>query len=319
VTENIDRAKVLRFFTWTSRELGFLVIAIGCMIVATWVMYLGVAVALKDAERASILLLTSTASAVFLAISALFFRMTLRGDKPLLEFHDEVKKAKSSDFANVLIQSFRKTETALNNLLDFHQAGPVAMGPDGFGPEDRQLLEALSRKAVLLFGRQGETEFLKFLFNGTSLVIEYSPISVAVLYLTKRELIAYLASADILKGEVSAGEIRRIPLQKVAGVTMEPVSRRIVRTGNERLFLEYERVIKNNPSHELAATERSIRVAKADGQDLILPAGDPLYWRGKRWNADADEGDRFTRIASEVSRRIEEAKRAAEGELPQNL
>ena len=319
MTENIDRAKVLRFFTWTSRELGFLVIAIGCMIVATWVMYLGVAVALKDAERASILLFTSTASAGFLGISALFFRMTLSGDKPLLEFHDEVKKAKSFDFANVLIQSFRETETALNNLLDFDRAGPVAMGSDGFGPEDRQLLEALSRKAVLLFGRQGETEFLKFLFNGTSLVIEYSPVSVAVLYLTKRELIAYLASADILKGEVSAGEIRRIPLQKVVEVTMEPVSRRIVRTGNERLFLEYERVIKNNPSHELAATERSIRVAKADGQDLILPAGDPLYWRSKRWNADAGEGDRFTRIASEVSRRIEEAKRVAEGELPQNL
>ena len=77
--------------------------------------------------------------------------MTLRGDKPLLEFHDEVKKAKSFDFANVLIQSFRKTETALNNLLDFDQAGPVAMGPDGFGPEDRQLLEALSRKSRSAF------------------------------------------------------------------------------------------------------------------------------------------------------------------------
>ena len=51
MTEKIDRAKVLRFFTWTSRELGFLIIAIGCMIVATWVMYLGVAVALKDAEK----------------------------------------------------------------------------------------------------------------------------------------------------------------------------------------------------------------------------------------------------------------------------
>lgn len=319
MTEKIDRAKVLRFFTWTSRELSFVAIAIGCMIVATWAMYLGVAVALKHAEKASILIFTSTASAIFLAISALFFRMALRGDKPLLELHDEVKKAKSFDFANVLIQSFRKTETALNNVFDFDQADPVASGPDGLGPEDRQLLEALRQKAVLLFGRQGETEFLKFLFNGTSLIIEYSPISVAVLYLTKRELIVYLASADILKGEVSGGEIRRMPLQKVVEVTMEPVSRRIVRTGNERLFLEYERVFKNNPSHELASTERSIRVAKADGQALILPAGDPLYWRGKRRNADAGEGDRFTRIASEISLRIEEAKRAAERELQQNL
>ena len=314
MTEKIDRAKVLRFFTWTGRELVFLIIAIGSMIVATWVMYLGVSVALKDAEKAGILIFTSTASAVFLGIGAVYFRMALRGDKPLLEFHDEVKKAKNFDFSNVLIRSYRKTETTLDNLLDFDQAGAVAYGSDGFGPEDEKLLEALRQKAVLLYGRQGETEFLKFLFNGTSLIIEYSPISVAVLYLTKRELIVYLASADILKGEASAGEIRRIPLQKVAEVTMEPVSRRIVRTGNERLFLEYERVVKNNPSHEMAATERSIRVAKADGQDLILPAGDPLYWR-----ADAGEGDTFTRIASEISRRIEEAKRATESELGQNL
>ena len=247
----------------------------------------------------------------------LFFKLATRGDNPLLALHDEVKKAKSFDFANVLIQSFRKTETGLDNLLDFGQGAPVPIGSDAFCPEDGQLLEALKQKAVFLSGRLGDAAFLKFLFNGSSLIMEYSPISVAVLYLTKTELIVYRASADIVKGDGGAGEIRRIPLQKVVEVTMEPVSRRIARTENERLFLEYERAKSNNPSHEIFSLERSIRVSGADGPDLILPAGDPLYWRGRRQNADAWEEDRFSIAARAIGRGIEEAKRAAERELPQ--
>ena len=65
MTEKIDRTKVLRFFTWTDRDLGLLIAAIACMIAASWAMYLGVALALKDAERAWILLYTTAAAAGF--------------------------------------------------------------------------------------------------------------------------------------------------------------------------------------------------------------------------------------------------------------
>ena len=156
MAEKIDRAKVLRFFTWSNRvlrppaychrvhdrsKLGVVSGGCGC---------------LRSAEKAWILLLTSTATAGFSGIAALLFvRLAVRGDKPLSEYHDEVKKAKSFDFAKVLIQSFRKTETALNNLLDFDQADPAASASDGFCPEDRQLLEALRQKAVCLPAGRG--------------------------------------------------------------------------------------------------------------------------------------------------------------------
>lgn len=311
---NIDRAKVLRFFTWSSRELGPLFIAIGSMIAASWVTYLGVVIAQKDAERDWILLFTSTAAAALLAIAILSARKALRGDKPLLEFHDEVKRAKNFDFANLILRSFRKAETSLDSLLDFGQAGPAASGSNTGSPEDEALLEALQPKAVLLSGRREGAEFLKFLFDGRALIVEYSPIAVAVLYLTRSELIVYLASAGLVTGDVGTEEIRRIPLENVAAVTLEPASRRIGRTADERLFNEYERVVRNNPSHEILAMERSFRVAKADGEDLVLPAGDPVYRRASRQFPDAWEGDRFSRAASEVSRRIAEAKAAAEGE-----
>ena len=311
---NIDRAKVLRFFTWTNRELGPLFIAIGCMIAASWISYAGVAVAVRDAGKDWILLFTSAAAAALLAIAILFARKALRGDKPLLEFHDEVKRAKNFDFANLILRSFRKAETSLDSLLDFGQAGPADSGSNSGSPEDEALLEALQPKAVLLFGRREGAEFLKFLFDGHALIVEYSPISVAVLYLTTSELIVYLASAGIVTGDVSTEQIRRIPLENVGAVTLEPASRRIGRTGNERLFQEYERVIRNNPTHEILAMERSIRVAKADGEDLILPAGDPVYRGASRQFPDAWEGDRISRAAREVSRRIAESKAAAEGE-----
>jgi hypothetical protein len=276
-------------------------------------------VALKNAEKAWILGLTAVIAAVTLCAGAFFVVKALKSDKLLPESYDEVRKAKDFDFANVLIRSFRKTEAALNNLLDFDQAGPVVARSDALGPEDRQLLEALRKKAVFLFGPPESTEFLKFIFDGCALRFEYSPVSASVLYLTQRELIVYRANADLVKGEIGAEEITRIPLLTALDVTVEAVSRLIGRTGNECVFHEYERVIKNNPSHEMTCMERLLRVTKADGQDLVLPAGDPIYWRGNRRTADDGEGDRLSRIACEISRRIAGGKAAVESDLRAKL
>ncbi len=315
MTRDIDRAKVLRFFTWTNRELYPLFVALACMIAASWISYLGVAVATRNEEKDWVLLFTSAAAAVLLAIALLSVRKAFRGDKPLLELHDEVKRAKNFDFENLVLRSFRQTETSLDSLLCLERAGAAASGPDAGTSGDKALLGALQQKAILLYGRQESAEFLKFLFDGNALVVEHSPMRAAVLYLTGTELIVYLASANIVRGDTAGEEIRRIPLQQVLAVTLEPASRRIARTGNERLFQEYERVIRNNPSHEILLMERSIRVAKADGEVLVLPAGDPVYQRSSRRFPDAWEEDRFSRAACEISRRIAEAKAAAEAGL----
>lgn len=124
-------------------------------------------------------------------------------------------------------------------------------------------------------------------------------------------MIAYLASADIVRGTIEAEEVTRIPLQQVMNVTSEAVSRRTSRAENERLFLEYERVIKNDPSREMISVEQCVRITKMDGEDLLLPAGSPVYWRGKHQNAD----ERFARVAGEISRKAREARANGQGEL----
>jgi hypothetical protein len=254
-----------------------------------------------------------------LAIAVLSVRSALKGDKALHEFHEEVKKAKAFDFGRLIVRSFHKAEASLDALLDFdHTAVAAAIPPHG-GPGDRQLLKALQHKTILLSGRQENTGFLKFLFNAGELSVEYSPISVAILYLTRSELIVCLASADVVTGGASTAEIQRVPLKNVVDVTLEAASRRIGSAGNERLFREYERVVRNNPSPEILSLEKSVRVVRADGPDLVLPAGDPVYRRGARKIVDAAQEDRFSHIAREISRRIADAKAAAAGGLHQEL
>jgi hypothetical protein len=311
MAENIDRAKVLGFFTRSNHEIGPLIGAAGCMAVASWVTYFGVGIALQDAEKAWILVFVVAAAALLLSCAALLAVKALRSDRVLPQLHGELQKAKRLDFANILIRSFEKAETALFGLENLDQPEPVAQAQEARTPENRLLLEALGRKAVFFWGQAGEAEFMKFYFDGSSVVFEHSPVSVTVLYLTNTDLIAYFASADLVRGAVEAEEVRRIPLQKVLSVTAQTVRRHTARHGNERLFREFERVIKNNPSHEMIAIENVMRITEASGQELVFPAISPDYWRGKYRSSDAAEPDRLSHIAYEISRRVQEA--SAEG------
>jgi len=92
------------------------------------------------------------------------------------------------------------------------------------------------------------------------------------------------------------------------------------RTGNETLFQEYERIVRNNRSNELVSVEHLIRVTRNDGEDLFLPAGDPGYGRSIRRIRESRKAieDRLAPIAREVSRRIGEAKEALESEVGKN-
>ncbi len=140
------------------------------------------------------------------------------------------------------------------------------------------------------------------------------------MFLTRSDLIVYYASLDILKGDINQEEVKHILLKDVADVTIEPVRRCVHRIGNESLFQEYERIIRNNISNELVSLEHSIRVARNDGTDLFLPAGDPGYGSSLRQMKESreDSEDRFARIAQELSRRIREAKEALESEVRKN-
>jgi hypothetical protein len=312
---NIDRAKVLGFFTWTKREFIPLVGAAACMAMASWITYFGVGIALQDAEKARILIFVVIAAAALLASAAFLAVKALRSDRVLPQLYEELRKAQRFDYANILIRSFEKAGTALFHLENLDQAAQVAHAPEAQSPENRLLLEALGRKAVFLCGQQGGAEFMRFFFDGNSVVFAHSPVSVAVLYLSQMELIAYIARADIVRGAVDAEHIRRIPLQKVLGVTAETIRRRTARQENERLFREFERVIKNNPSREMIAVERVMRIVEAGGEDLVIPADTPDYWRYRRGSGDTGEADCLSQIAASISSWIEAAKAKAGQDL----
>jgi hypothetical protein len=308
LSENIDRSKVLRFFTWTGRELGLFLSAAGCMAAGNWITYLGVSLALMSAEKAWILGFTASGAAVLLALAAFLVVKALTSDKRLSAWHGALNRVKRHDFERILVNSFGQTGTALSALHDFETGSPPVRQQGAAGLEGGELAGALAGKAVFLHGQRGDSEYLKFYFDGSSLLFEHSPVSVAVLYLTAKELIAYVASADLVRGAVTGEELTRIPLQKVIDASAEPVYSNRGRAGNERLFQEYERVIKSNPSDVVTSVAQSLRIRVAGSEDIVFPASPPDYWHAKRAGAHADENERFARIAGEIARRASEAR-----------
>ena len=310
----VDRAKVLRFFTWTNSEILRLSAAIGCLVVSSWVTYFGIAVAMKNAERDWVLLITTGIAVGLTAVAALFVRSALMRDRRLRQLHAEVTKAKDFDFARLLVRSFRKTETGLDELLDIGQLGLPSFDPEAASPEDKGLLRTLTQKSVFLFCRNENKAAIRFILVGNKLVVEYSALSISILHLTRNALFIYYASADLQSGDITLENLERVPLSDVAEITLQTTKQRIHRSANDALFREYEKVIRNNLSNEIVSREYFIHVRKRDGQDLILPAGYPHYYSGRQrtFDNDAEHGERFARAVQAISMRIDEARAAVE-------
>ena len=316
----IDRRKVLSFFTWRNKEARFFLLAIGCFAVASWTTFIGVAMGLRHVGNAWGPPLITAIGFAILGCAAPVFRNALRAELPLLELHSELKRVKNLDFASLLVRSFHEIGTDLNKLLHFGQTGLITPDPNQPSSGEKNLIDILDGKYMILYGKHENNKFIKCLFAERTIEVEYSPILVAILFITRSALIVYYASLDVIEGEITQEEVKRILLKDVAGVTTEPVSRRMHRTGNERLFQEYERIVRNRRSNELMSVEHLIRVARNDGDDLFLPAGDPGYGssirriREKRETLEA----RLASIADAISTKIREAKEALESEAGRN-
>ncbi len=147
----IDRGKVLKFFIWKNRELRILLFGIGCLVVASWITYIGVAIAMRNAENSWVLLITSASSAAIVGLAALIFRKVMRAERSLLKFHSEVKRVKNFDLASVLVRSFRKTGADPNSLLDFDHTGLATLDPEPVDSGNKDLVRTLAPKSIVLF------------------------------------------------------------------------------------------------------------------------------------------------------------------------
>jgi hypothetical protein len=245
----------------------------------------------------------------------LFFKGSRSGNK-FLRYYDAVKAAKAFDFDAVRRRSFNKTERSLDSLLDFDAQDLLSLGAEFGDQSGTEGLSALGRKSVFLWGREaaagaaGGSRYLRFVRVGDAIVAEYSPIWVSILYLTRSEMIVYVANIDITRGDLLLEETSRVFLKDIVEIKTQSTSRRLKRFENLSLFRSYEKETKVKLEDEIVNREHAIRVTKTDGRHLDLPVGAPEYETGKQGILDSgrDDEGRFTRVAREIFKRINDAK-----------
>lgn len=104
-------------------------------------------------------------------------------------------------------------------------------------------------------------------------VIEYSPIFVSILYLTKNELIIYCAYVDITRGDLLVEEVNRFFLKDIVEITSTAETSRFKRSEATELFALYEKVFKYSLPNEMAIIYHFLRVTMTDGRYQNLPIG----------------------------------------------
>jgi hypothetical protein len=299
----VDRDAVEKFFKWTDPKR--LLYTLGTVaILLALVMLSG------DSTLSGLL---------FVAGGGFLIYKGSQSNDSFQRYYEAVKVAKAYDFDTVRRRSFNKTERTLESLLDFDAQDLLSLDSDlGSNPPADDLV-ALGRKSVFLYGREigstpGTQRYLRFVRLGSSIIAEYSPIWVSILYLTRTELIVYVANIDITRGDLCLEETSRVFLKDIVEIKTQSTSRRLKRLENLALFKSYEKETKTKLEDEIVNREHAIRVTKTDGRHLDLPVGAPEYESGKRGILDSgkeDEG-RFTRVAREIFKRINDAKASAQ-------
>jgi hypothetical protein len=297
--EKVDRDAVEKFFKWKSPKrlrytLGTLAILLGLIMLPARAVLPGL---------------------VFVAAGGFLFFKGSRSNNAFLRYYAAVKAAKAFDFDAVRRRSFNKTERSLDSLLDFDAQDLLSLSAEFGGQSGTEGLSALGRKSVFLCGREasgaaGGSRYLRFVRVGDSIVAEYSPIWVSILYLTRSEMIVYVANIDITRGDLLLEETSRVFLKDIVEIKTQSTSRRLKRLENLSLFKSYEKETKVKLEDEIVNREHAIRVTKTDGRHLDLPVGAPEYESGKRGILDSgrDDEGRFTRVAREIFKRINDAK-----------
>lgn len=311
----VDRDAVEKFFTWKSLKWNFLIGGIAGMLIGLWAFAVGF----------ELLGLISLIFGIYLVSAG------VRSESTLKKYYDEVQKAKLYDFSKVLVRSFTRTEIDLDTLLDFDATDLVSIDPNAVPSANKDMMAELDRKSVFLFGRENSDRW-RLLRVGGHVVLEYSPIFVSILYLTRSELIIYFADIDITRGDLQIEEINRAFLHEVVQITASSKSTRIKRAANEEIFNQFENLqnstaidgsthapwaryaTQSRQMDEIIYYEHEIRVSMTNGRTLSLPVGAPEYRSGKKGLLDETEEDedRFTRIAREIFKRINDAKRMSD-------
>jgi hypothetical protein len=230
--------------------------------------------------------------------------------------YKRVQAIKNNDFTKVFLGSLTKTGAYSKELLDFEIKGTMFNRPCDY-PSDAQKFDTmrlLSKKAVFLFGQDRIDSTLRFVVSNAGVVAEYSPISIAILYLTKVELIVYSVTLDIIAGELQTEDIYHIRLQDIVDVSSTSSIKRMRSFTNTEIVKKYQKAT-NTSVDEIACRQQKIRITRIDGFSLFLPVGPPEYSSTRKGTLDGNAyTNHLTHISHDIIQRINSARADLRGE-----
>jgi hypothetical protein len=224
--------------------------------------------------------------------------------------YKRVQAVKNSDFVKIFLGSFTKTGAHSKQLLDFEIRGTMFNRPYPHlsDAQKSDTMRLLSKKAVFLFGQDRIDSRLRFVVLNAKVVAEYSPISIAVLYLTKDELIVYSVTLEIIEGELQTEDIYHIRLQDIVDVSSASSIKRMRSLTNIEIVNKYKKATNTNVN-EIACRQQKIRITKTDGFSLFLPVGPPEYSSARKGTLDGNAyTDDLTHISHDIIQRINDAR-----------
>jgi hypothetical protein len=295
-----DRKVVEAFFTWNSKGWQLLIV------VGVFSCLLGLGIATHEFIRNG---LGTIAFGLTLIVVGWYRKTKLR------RLYAAFKRARNDDFIRVLLRSWARTDLDIETFVDLPTQQHVAHDPSRISDLERLQLEAVTPKALFLVGQQGDTEprHTRIMNVAGQSVLEYSPILVSILYLTRTELIVYTAHVDVTKGDLLLEQLHRVFLKEITEVTMTFTTERFVREANSTLFTKYEKVMKTTLEEGLFSVNHAIQVAKRNGQLLKFLSSAPQYRRGEQSVLDHSpyEADPFRFVARRISQAIQNANEPA--------
>ena len=208
----------------------------------------------------------------------------------------------------MLLRSVAKTQMDPRNFAALPNSCQVQFDPSDFSPDEQDLFEALKPKALFLVGRQSDEGYTRFMGVGGQLVMEYSPILVSIVYVTRSELIVYSANIDITKGDLLLEQVNRLFLRDVAEITTSSATERFARTANAAMFTKYEKAMKTTLETDMIRVRHTIQVVRRNGQVLPVLSSAPQYRAGEESVLDCDPhegGEPFGFVTQRISEAIQ--------------
>jgi hypothetical protein len=224
--------------------------------------------------------------------------------------YKRVQAVKNNDFIRIFMSSFTKTGAHSKQLLDFEIEGTMFNRPNPqlSDAEKSDTMRLLCKKAVFLFGQDRMDSKLRFVVSNAKVVAEYSPISIAILYLTKDELIVYSSTFDIIEGELQTEDIYHIRLKDIVDVSYASSIKRMRSNTNTEVVKKFQTATNSNVT-EIACRQQKIRITKTDGFSLFLPVGPPEYTSPRQGSLDGNGyTDQLTHISHAIIQRINDAR-----------